>query len=79
MSYAATTYTDTTTTTSIFTCDSTATITFNNTNPVTWVLTLKQGADMVSKRGVISQAAPGESRSASEEVRRQPANPEAEW
>ena len=79
MSYAATTYTDTTTTTSIFTCDSTATITFSNTHPVTWVLTLKQGSDMVSKRGVISQAAAGESRRVCGEVGIQPANPEAEW
>ena len=55
MSYAAMTYTDTTTTTSIFINDSTATITFSNTNPVRWTLTLKQGTDTVIKRGIISQ------------------------
>ena len=49
------TYTDTTTSTSVFINDSTATITVSNTNPMTWQLTLKQGTDTVSKRGVISQ------------------------
>ena len=84
MSYAATTYTDTTTTTSIFINDSTATITFTNTTPVTWLLTLKQGTDTVIKRGVISQP---ETLSYLDNriplgdgvVKKPPANPDAEW
>lgn len=78
MSYATTTYTNTNTTTSIFTNDSTATITFTNTNPVTWLLTLKQGTDTVRKRGVISQLRDlGTSQDGA--VKRPPANPDAEW
>jgi hypothetical protein len=83
MSYASMTYTDTTTTTSIFINDSTATITFSNTNPVRWTLTLKQGTDTVIKRGVVS---PPETLSylparipSHGEVKSLPANPEAEW
>ena len=83
MSYASMTYTDTTTTTSIFINDSTATITFSNTNPVRWTLTLKQGTDTVIKRGVVS---PPETLSylparipSHREVKSSPANPEAEW
>jgi hypothetical protein len=93
MSYAATTYTDTTTSTSIFTNDSTATITFTNTNPVSWLLTLKQGTDIVRKRGIISQYDNMSERSERSErseksdrvlsvdsaVKKSPANPDAEW
>jgi hypothetical protein len=83
MSYASMTYTDTTTTTSIFINDSTATITFSNTNPVRWILTLKQGTDTVIKRGVVSQPEtlsylPARIPSHGE-VKSSPANPEAEW
>jgi hypothetical protein len=84
MSYAATTYTDTTTTTSIFINDSTATITFSNTNPVRWTLTLKQGTDTVIKRGVVSQPEtlsylPARIPSVDGAVKKPPANPDAEW
>ena len=83
MSYASMTYTDTTTTTSIFINDSTATITFSNTNPVRWILTLKQGTDTVIKRGVVSQPEtlsylPARIPSDGE-LKNPPANPEAEW
>ena len=83
MSYAATTYTDAMTTTSVFINDSTATITFSNTNPVRWTLTLKQGTDTVIKRGVVSQPEilsylPARIPSHGE-VKSPPANPDAEW
>lgn len=84
MSYAATTYTDMTTTTSIFINDSTATITFSNTNPVRWTLTLKQGTDTVIKRGVVSQPEtlsylPARIPWVDGAVKKPPANPDAEW
>jgi hypothetical protein len=77
------TYTDTTTTTSVFINDSTATIIFSNTNPVRWALTLKQGMDTVIKRGIISQPEtlsylPAKILSR-REVKSPPANPDAEW
>ena len=83
MSYAAMTYTNTTTTTSVFINDSTATITFSNTNPVRWTLTLKQGTDTVIKRGIISQPEtlsylPARIPSGGE-LKNPPANPDAEW
>ena len=83
MSYTTTSYTDKTTTTSIFINDSTATITFSNTKPVRWTLTLKQGTDTVIKRGIISQPEtlsylPARIPS-SGELKNPSANPDAEW
>lgn len=67
----------TTTTTTIALNDSTATITFSNTNPLKWTLSLQQGTDNIGKSGVISRNEnPTYLRG---EVKSPPANPEAEW
>jgi hypothetical protein len=83
MSYTTTSYTDTTTTTSVFINDSTATITFSNTKPVRWTLTLNQGTDTVVKEGTISQPETLSYLPAriplDGELKNPPANPDAEW
>jgi hypothetical protein len=83
MSYTTTSYTDTTTSASVFTGDSNATITFSNTKPVRWTLILKQGNVTVVKGGTISQSEtlsylPARIPSGGE-LKNQPANPDAEW
>ena len=70
-------------TTSITLNDSTATITFSNAHPMTWTLSLQQGTDTVSKKGVISQKNSLSYLPARilphGEIKRPPANPAAEW
>ena len=71
------------TTTSITLNDSTAIITFSNTIPLTWTLTLKQGMNTLSKKGVICQTENMEylacGNAKSPPTRLPPANPDAEW